>query len=577
MKLHLHQLLITTNNEDTAMSSRTTLPAWSRLNILAKQQQEKHLNELFAADPARFEKFSLQLSDVFFDYSKQRVDDEVMQALVSLAEQCNLVEWRNKMFAGEHINITEDRAVLHVALRDRKQRSIIVDGVDVSTEVSRELKRIEAFVGAVRSGEWKGFSGEMITDVVSIGIGGSHLGPQMVTEATAAYADHSINVHYVSNVDGSQIATILDSLDPATTLFVIASKTFTTSETMTNAATALKWLSEAAQAAGYSDTKAAAGKHFVAVSSNVAAAREMGIEADNIFCMWDWVGGRFSLWSAIGLPIALYLGFDKFVELLEGAHEVDEHFASTDLACNIPVLMALLSIWNTTFMGFSAQAILPYDQAMHMLPAYLQQAEMESNGKFVVREGGSVDYQTVPLIWGEVGINGQHAFYQFLHQSPAIIPADFIGSVHSSIEVDGHHDVLMSNYFAQSKALMSGVSAAEIRADLAAKGLPAERIEEIVPHKVHPGNRPTSSFLLSKVEPKTLGMMIALYEHKIFAQGVILDICSFDQWGVELGKVIAKQIEADLRTESSDAAALQQKYDVSTAGLMTRYKSQRGS
>lgn len=559
------------------MSSRSTLPAWTALQSLAAQQRDIHLNDLFSADPSRFSTFSAELPGLLFDYSKQRVDTNVMQSLLDLAEQCDVATWRDKMFSGEHINITEDRAVLHIALRDRAKRPILVNGVDVSGEVSRELARMETFVNAVRNGEWKGYSGAMITDVVSIGIGGSHLGPQMVTEALAAYADDTLNVHYVSNVDGTQIATTLNGLDPATTLFVISSKTFTTSETMTNARTALAWLTAAAAEAGVGDSKAAAGKHFVAVSSNVAAACEMGIEQDNIFSMWDWVGGRFSLWSAIGLPIALYLGFDKFVELLEGAHEVDEHFANADFANNIPVLMALLSVWNTTFMGFPAQAILPYDQAMHMLPAYLQQAEMESNGKFVVRDGGSVDYDTVPLIWGEVGINGQHAFYQFLHQSPAIIPADFIGSVRSSIEVDGHHDVLMSNYFAQSKALMTGVSAAEIRADLTAKGLSPERIEEIVPHKVHKGNRPTSSFLLSRVEPRTLGMMIALYEHKIFVQGVILDICSFDQWGVELGKVIAKKIEADIAADSMGEAELQQRYDVSTAGLMARYKTMRRS
>ncbi len=559
------------------MSSRSTLPAWTALQSLAAQQRDIHLNDLFSADPSRFSTFSAELPGLLFDYSKQRVDTNVMQSLLDLAEQCDVATWRDKMFSGEHINITEDRAVLHIALRDRAKRPILVNGVDVSGEVSRELARMETFVNAVRNGEWKGYSGAMITDVVSIGIGGSHLGPQMVTEALAAYADDTLNVHYVSNVDGTQIATTLNGLDPATTLFVISSKTFTTSETMTNARTALAWLTAAAAEAGVGDSKAAAGKHFVAVSSNVAAACEMGIEQDNIFSMWDWVGGRFSLWSAIGLPIALYLGFDKFVELLEGAHEVDEHFANADFANNIPVLMALLSVWNTTFMGFPAQAILPYDQAMHMLPAYLQQAEMESNGKFVVRDGGSVDYDTVPLIWGEVGINGQHAFYQFLHQSPAIIPADFIGSVRSSIEVDGHHDVLMSNYFAQSKALMTGVSAAEIRADLTAKGLSPERIEEIVPHKVHKGNRPTSSFLLSRVEPRILGMMIALYEHKIFVQGVILDICSFDQWGVELGKVIAKKIEADIAADSMGEAELQQRYDVSTAGLMARYKTMRRS
>jgi len=559
------------------MTSRTALPAWSALSEQAQRFKTIHLNDLFAANNQRFSDFSVELPNLTFDYSKQRIDADVKANLLALAEQCDVAGWRAKMFNGEHINITEDRAVLHIALRDRKQSTLVINGENVASEVSRELARMETFVASVRSGEWKGFSGQAIKDVVSIGIGGSHLGPQMVTDALHTYADNTLNVHYVSNVDGSQIVTTLKALDPATTLFVIASKTFTTSETMTNASTAFEWLTTAASAAGIHDAKAAVAKHFVAVSSNVQAAVELGIEAQNIFCMWDWVGGRFSLWSAIGLPIALYLGFEQFVELLEGAHAVDQHFLNADLADNVPVLMALLSVWNTTFMGFPAQAILPYDQVLHMLPAYLQQAEMESNGKSVVRDGKNTSYETVPLIWGEVGINGQHAFYQFLHQSPAVIPADFIGSVESVAPVGKHHDVLMSNFFAQSSALMSGVGAEEIRADLSAKGVSAERIEEIVPHKIHRGNRPTTSILLTKVTPHTLGNLIALYEHKIFVQGVLLDICSFDQWGVELGKVIAKKIEADIAADNVGESELLANYDVSTASLMARYKANRRS
>lgn len=557
------------------MTSRTSLSSWSALQQQALRFKSIHLNDLFAGDQQRFTKFSVELPNFVFDYSKQRIDDNIKADLIKLAEQCDVEGWRAKMFNGEHINITEDRAVLHVALRDRKQRSLLVNGDNVASEVTRELDRIEIFVNAVRSGEWLGYSGQAIKDVVSIGIGGSHLGPQMVTDALSTYADDTLNVHYVSNVDSAQISATLGSLNPATTLFVIASKTFTTSETMTNAGTAFEWLTTAAAKAGVSDAKSAVAKHFVAVSSNVKAAVDLGIDEQNIFCMWDWVGGRFSLWSAIGLPIALFLGFEQFIELLEGAHEIDEHFLNAELANNVPVLMALLSVWNTSFMEFPAQAILPYDQVLHMLPAYLQQAEMESNGKSVVRNGENTEYETVPLIWGEVGINGQHAFYQFLHQSPAVIPADFIGSVESVAPIGKHHDVLMSNFFAQSSALMSGVSAQDIRAELTAKGMPAARIEDIVPHKVHRGNRPTTSILLNKVTPHSLGNLIALYEHKIFVQGVLLDICSFDQWGVELGKVIAKKIETDIANDNVGENELMANYDVSTASLMTRYKANR--
>jgi glucose-6-phosphate isomerase len=468
------------------------------------------------------------------------------------------------MFIGAKINKTEDRAVLHTALRRKSTEPLIVDGENITVGVKAQLEKMEEFVNRVREGKWLGYSGKRITDIVNIGVGGSNLGPQMVTEALKHYSDHSVNVHYVSNVDGAQIVETLRPLEPGKVLFIVSSKTFTTTETMTNARTAINWLT----ASSFDEN--AVGKHFVAVTANKKNAMSFGIKEENVFGMWDWVGGRFSLWSAIGLAIALDLGFDKFIELLDGANEMDEHFQNAPLEKNMPAIMALLSVWNTTFLGARSQAILPYDQTLHMLSAYLQQAEMESNGKSVSWNGDEVDYATVPSIWGELGINGQHAFYQYLHQSNNVVPADFIGSVASVTPVKGHHETLMSNFFAQTQALMTGVNEEQVRADLKAKGRTADYIDQVAPHKVHKGNRPTNTILLKRIDPKTLGNLIALYEHKIFVQGIILQICSFDQWGVELGKGLAENIHKEL--ESGEISA---DHDCSTLNLMNYYNASK--
>ena len=546
------------------MSCRSQLASWQALKISANKMKEVHLKDLFANNSTRFEQFSTQIPGVLFDYSKQLIDNSVMTQLLSLAQECDIANWRDKMFSGEKINITEDRAVLHTALRNRSASSLVVDGENVSSVVNAELQKIKLFVEKVRSGKWLGYTGKAVKDVVSIGVGGSNLGPQMATEALKSYADDSLKVHYVSNVDGVQIASVLKDIDPETTLFVISSKTFTTSETMTNAKTAVAWFLESA------DDKQAIAKHFVAVSTNLEKTAAFGIADENVFTMWDWVGGRFSLWSAIGLPIALYLGFDAFEAILEGAFEVDEHFKTAEFAENVPLLMALLSVWNTSFLGFDSQVILPYDQALHMLPAYLQQGEMESNGKHVNFAGNTVPYTTVPIIWGMTGINGQHAFYQCLHQGNVIVPADFIASIKPQVNIGQHHDILLSNFFAQTEAMMMGVDAEQVRADLTAKGKSEAEIAALIDHKIHRGNRPTTSMLLDTVDAKTVGRLIALYEHKIFCQGIILEICSFDQWGVELGKGLASKIEAELLDDN-----INHPHDSSTNGLMSYYKQRR--
>ncbi|MCF2827556.1 MULTISPECIES: glucose-6-phosphate isomerase [unclassified Pseudoalteromonas] len=546
------------------MGGRVDLDSWQKLSSSAQRVEQQHLKTMFANDAQRFEKFSRQIPGVLFDFSKQRIDDQTFSEMMQLAKESDIALWREKMFSGEKINITEDRAVLHTALRNRANTPIYVNGVNVTEQVNAELEKLQAFSNRVRSGEWQGYTGKAVKDVVAIGVGGSNLGPQMVTDALATYADDTLNVHYVSNVDGVQIASVLKGLDAETTLFVVSSKTFTTSETMTNAKTAVEWFLNAA------NDRAAIAKHFVAVSTNLEKTRAFGISDDNVFTMWDWVGGRFSLWSAIGLPIALYLGFDKFVEVLEGAFEIDEHFKTANNEDNIPLLMALLSVWNTSFLGYQAQAILPYDQALHMLPAYLQQGEMESNGKHVTFAGEQVNYTTVPIIWGMTGINGQHAFYQCLHQGNVIVPADFIASIEPQNKVGQHHDILLSNFFAQTEAMMAGVDARQVRDDLTAKGKSDAEIDKLIPHKIHQGNRPTSSFILDKVDAKAVGRLIALYEHKIFCQGIILDVCSFDQWGVELGKGLASNIEAELTQEG-----VTNPHDSSTAGLIAYYKQKR--
>ncbi|UUA74337.1 glucose-6-phosphate isomerase [Cellvibrio sp. QJXJ] len=540
----------------------TELPSWKVLEAHAAQMKSRHLKELFAVDDQRFEKFSLQLSPFLFDYSKNLITDETKAALLALAQESDVESWRSKMFAAEHINATEDRAVMHVALRDKSSTPILIDGADARPAVNAELERMRKLSEKLRSGGWVGYTGKTITDIVSIGIGGSNLGPLMVCEALKAYSDKQFNMHFVSNIDGVQIAEVLEGLNPETTLFVISSKTFTTQETMTNARTAEQWFMAAA------GDKAAIAKHFVAVSTNRKLVTAFGIAEENIFDMWDWVGGRFSLWSAIGLPIVLSLGYEVFDELLQGAYEMDQHFQNAPLAENAPVMLALVGIWNRNFLGYPAHALLPYDQCLHRFPAYMQQAEMESNGKSVNWAGEQITYGSVPLVWGEVGINGQHAFYQMLHQGTDIIPADFIGSIAPTVAVEGHHDALMANFFAQTQALMLGIDADQVRRELAAKGVSAERIEEIVEHKVHRGNRPSNTLLLNKVDARSLGALIALYEHKIFVQGIIWRIHSFDQWGVELGKVLAAAIQPELDLNKATNAA----HDASTRNLIDCYK-----
>lgn len=540
----------------------TDLPSWKALSAHADQLKSQHMKALFASDDKRFDKFSLQLPNFLFDYSKNLITDETKAALLALAKDAEVEAWRSRMFAGEHINATEDRAVMHVALRDKSVNPIMIDGADARPAVNAELERMRKLSEKLRSGAWVGYTGKTITDIVSIGIGGSNLGPLMACEALKAYSDKRFNIHFASNIDGVQIAEVLEGLNPETTLFVISSKTFTTQETMTNARTAEQWFMKAA------GDKSAIAKHFVAVSTNRKLVTAFGIAEENIFDMWDWVGGRFSLWSAIGLPIVLFLGYELFDELLQGAYEMDQHFQTAPLAENAPVMLALVGIWNRNFLGYPAHALLPYDQCLHRFPAYMQQAEMESNGKSVNWAGEQISYASVPLVWGEVGINGQHAFYQMLHQGTDIIPADFIGSVTPNIAVEGHHDALMANFFAQTQALMLGSDADQVRRDLSAKGVSPVRIEEIVEHKVHRGNRPTNTILLNKVDARTLGALIALYEHKIFVQGIIWRIHSFDQWGVELGKVLAAGIQPELDVAKSTSAS----HDASTRNLIDFYK-----
>ncbi|WP_274620547.1 glucose-6-phosphate isomerase [Colwellia maritima] len=545
---------------------RTLLPVPQALVEHANEMKTQHMNDLFSQDSERFSKFSIQLPSLLLDYSKNRITDKTIAHLIDLAKDCEVEQWREKMFNGEHINRTEDRAVLHVALRNRDKKPIMLDGKNITPDVEKALAKMHAFTEQVRQGKWLGYSGKRITDIVNIGVGGSNLGPQMVTEALKHYSDHSVQVHYVSNVDGTQIAEVLRPLNPERVLFIVSSKTFTTTETMTNAMTAVNWLTSS------SFSKKSVAKHFVAVSANKENAMAFGIDEDNIFDMWDWVGGRFSLWSAIGLPIALDIGFEKFLEVLDGAHEIDEHFCQTPLEQNAPVILALLSVWNCTFLGAQSQAILPYDQHLHMLSAYMQQAEMESNGKSVTWDGEEIDYPTVPSIWGELGINGQHAFYQYLHQSNNVVPADFIGSVESVTPVQGHHETLMANFFAQTEALMSGVNEQQVRDDLAARGHPKSYIDKVAPHKVHKGNRPTNTLLMKRISPKSLGSLIALYEQKIFVQGIVLQICSFDQWGVELGKGLANEIVKELSTNT-----IKETHDSSTKGLLKYYCSSRAA
>jgi glucose-6-phosphate isomerase len=545
------------------VSSITTSSAWQALEQHHKATASVHMREMFANDSRRAERFSLRFGDMLLDYSKNRVQPETMDLLVALAREANLEGWRERMFAGETINATEGRAVLHVALRGAPDQPIHVDGEDVMPAVTRVLEQMATFTEAVRSGEWRGATGKRITDVVNIGIGGSDLGPVMVTEALKPYAHPDIAVHFVSNVDGTHIAETLKTLNPENTLFIVASKTFTTQETLTNAGSARAWLTE-------SLGDAAVAKHFVALSTNTEKVTAFGIDAANMFEFWDWVGGRYSLWSAIGMPIAVAIGMDRFRELLAGGRAMDEHFRTAPLGANIPVVLALIGIWNTNFLGAETYAVLPYDQYLHRLPAYLQQADMESNGKYVRRDGKRVDCKTGPVLFGEPGTNGQHSFYQLVHQSTRLVPCDFIAPAQSQNPIGNHHPILLSNFFAQTEALMRGKTLAEARAELEAQGVKGQALEDLASHKVFDGNRPTNSILVRKFDPHTLGMLIALYEHKIFTQGVIWGINSFDQWGVELGKQLASKILPELLSDEAIGS-----HDASTNALINAYKELR--
>jgi glucose-6-phosphate isomerase len=548
----------------TADAPTARSAAWQ---ALARHQQalaRRHMRELFAEDPGRFDRFSLRLDDLLLDYSKNRITAETMGLLLELARSADLERWIGRMFGGERINVTENRPVLHVALRHRGTTPILVDGADVMPDVREVLGRMGRFSAAVRDGSWLGATGKRIKDVVNIGIGGSDLGPRMAVLALDAYRHKELAFHFVSNVDGGDIGATLARLDPETTLFIVASKTFTTQETMTNAATAREWLVAKLQGEG------AVARHFVAVSTNAKAVAAFGIDTDNMFEFWDWVGGRYSMWSAIGLSIMLSIGPERFAELLEGAYAMDCHFRDTPLERNLPVVMALVGIWYINFMGAATLAVLPYDQALARLPAYLQQLDMESNGKRVGRDGRVVAHDTGPVVWGEPGTNGQHAFYQLIHQGTRLVPCDFIAAAETPYPIGRHHDMLMSNFLAQTEALMRGKTEAEARAELASQGLSGDALERLLPHKVFPGNRPTTSILVRRFDPATLGRLIALYEHKVFVQGIIWDIYSFDQWGVELGKQLANRILPELEGTTSAA------HDASTTGLIAHYKSLRG-
>jgi glucose-6-phosphate isomerase len=547
------------------MAQPTKSAAWQGLQAHHKTMARIHMRDLFAQEPNRFERLSLRVEDLLLDYSKNRITTRTLSLLLDLAREAELADWIERMFRGDRINATERRAVLHVALRNRSNRPIEVDGQDVMPAVNDVLRRIEAFAEAVRSGSWTGHDGRRITDVVSIGIGGSYLGPEMATLALAAFADGGPRLHFVANVDGADLATALAGLDPATTLFVVISKTFTTIETLTNARSAREWFR--AKAGDGADLA----RHFVAVSNNREAAAEFGIDPANSFEIWDWVGGRYSLWSAVGLPLALAVGFENFQQLLEGGHAMDEHFRSAPLERNMPVLLALLGIWYIDFFGAETHAVLPYDHGLRRLPAYLQQLDMESNGKRVTRDGAAIDHPTAPVLWGEPGTNSQHSFLQDLHQGTRLLPADFLLPAVSAHPAGPHHELLIANCLAQTEALMKGRSEAEVRGELEAAGLRGPEIQRLLPHKVQPGNQPTNTLLFRRLDPRTLGLLIALYEHKVFVQGVIWQVNSFDQWGVELGKQLASTIATELSAPEAAVA-----HDSSTAGLIAAIRAFRG-
>ncbi|MDP1872505.1 MAG: glucose-6-phosphate isomerase [Gallionella sp.] len=546
------------------MSKLTLSTAWQALSAHYADIEPLHMRELFAADPSRFDKLSLKFGSLLLDYSKNRITEQTRKLLIDLAVQADLSASIEGQFNGEKINNTEQRAVLHTALRNRSDRPVLFNGIDVMPDVRRVLALMRVFSGKVRSGAHTGYTGRAITDIVNIGIGGSDLGPLMVCEALKCYASPALRVHFVSNVDASQLVETLKKLDAETTLFIVSSKTFTTQETLTNARSARAWLVEKL------GSENAVASHFAAVSTNLAATASFGINPDNVFEFWDWVGGRYSLWSAIGLPIALFIGMDRFEELLSGAHAMDEHFRTAPFEENMPVLMGMLGIWYGNFFATSSNAVLPYDQYLHRFAAYLQQLDMESNGKGVDRDGQTVDYDTGMAVWGEAGTNGQHAFYQLIHQGTRMIPADFIAPLHSQNPLGEHHAILLANCFAQTEALMIGKTSDEARAELVAQGLSGAELEALLPHKVFAGNKPTNTLLFDRLDPHTLGMLIALYEQKVFVQGIVWNINSFDQWGVELGKQLASKILPELQD-----GKIGSQHDDSTRHLIEYYRKNK--
>lgn len=541
----------------------TETRAWQLLKEHYDQIKDKHLRQWFKEDPQRFDKFSIQFNDILFDYSKNRIEEKTLKLLIQLAEETQVKEAIEKQFSGDKINETENRAVLHTALRNRKNTPVIVDGEDVMPKINKVLSQMQKFSESVISGEWKGYSGKAITDVVNIGIGGSDLGPLMVVEGLKYYKTR-LNLHFVSNIDGTHIVETLKLLNPETTMFIVASKTFTTQETMTNAQTAKDWFLKSAK------LESEVAKHFVALSTNQEAVTKFGINQDNMFEFWDWVGGRYSIWSAIGLSICLAVGYDNFTELLEGGNEIDLHFRNAELNKNIPVILALLGIWYNNFFGAEDVALLPYEQYLHRFAAYFQQGDMESNGKYIDRSGKKVDYQTGPIIFGEPGTNGQHAFYQLIHQGTKLIPCDFFAGAQTLNKVSDHHEKLISNFFAQTEALAFGKTEEVVYKELKDQGKNEEEINKLKPYKIFEGNRPTNSFLYKILTPKLLGKLIAIYEQKIFVQGVIWNIFSFDQWGVELGKQLANKVLPELSGDQEITT-----HDSSTNGLINAYKKMR--
>lgn len=542
------------------MSLLTQSPAWKALEAHQKIMVLRHMRELFELDPLRFEKFSLHLNGILLDYSKNLITEETVLLLLALAEQADIKRWAEKMFSGEKINTSENRAALHTVLRNPSRKALNLDGKNIMQEVQKNLDHMRRFSDAVRSGNAMGHSGKPFTDVVNIGIGGSYLGPLMASEALKPYGSPYLRLHFVSNVDGAHLAETIKPLNPESTLFIVASKSFTTQETLLNANSARQWL--LARLPGE-----AAAKHFVAISANPKQAAKFGIPANHVFEMWDWVGGRYSLWSAIGLPVAISIGMDNFNELLAGANLMDEHFLSAPLEKNMPVILALLGIWYNNFFGAETYAVLPYDQYLRYLPVYLQQLEMESNGKRMNRAGEPVDYATAPIIWGDAGTNGQHTFYQLMYQGTRLIPADFLAACEAHNPLNEHHAVLLSHFFAQSEALMQGRTESEIKAELGAQGVTGEKPEQWAKHETFTGNQPNNAILFRKLDPKTLGSLIALYEHKVFVEGVIWNINSFDQWGVEVGKRLAARIRSELSSSGTAGS-----HDASTNGLINYYK-----